>query len=721
MYEKCGGKKFTLNFYYCDPTQSLDRGLRKIKAECPDICMVDIQNMHRGLDVPIKIYVEEEDGEPIQIVDSQDANDDQGFVFEGVSQDCEDCEGQGMDRAEFEGDTERQDCEPGGKGKGVQSDDCEGKEPGYQEFDDSSDEDYVQPTIDSDSDTPSLVLEDIEVESDDDIFSNKNPTKLELVKKLKKVMKDSQKAKLKQKMCDVREEGWASDCDDEEDLESLPGSDEETQQKCPVFKESTSLKNLNLVVGMKFKDAKQFREVLRDWCVRNGYDIEFIKNETSRITAKCKGNHTCARTYDNSLAKATYLATRMESSIRDHPDIPIQQLKNRILRKCNVDVSRFKVMRAKKKALEVIRGSDALQYDKLWIIVKLETWSWFLSEMLDDIGGLGTSKWSFISDRQKGLIEALKDLVPDSEHRFCTRHMYQNFKLKFKSVELKEYFWKAASTANKKDFERFMKKIQEIDPKLSEDVETASEWLEKINPEHWVRAFFPVHSKSDILVNNLCESFNSYILEARDKPIITIGTKRAQIDDFVEECYKKETYLRVYSEMIHAVPGAKDYINTSFEPLKPPAMKKQRGRPKKLRRRGPDELSQSKGSLPEEIPQGSQAPPTSKNKPLDKSERNKASARQKGRNQVPLRKSAASREEVTYKGPRNATLLGMTAPIQTTAEQTPMTTDWEQMMGLEVPLISILEKGRYKKRPTITQASFCKLFCRLGALFYSGI
>ncbi|KAL0371235.1 UNVERIFIED_CONTAM: hypothetical protein Sangu_0441600 [Sesamum angustifolium] len=351
------------------------------------------------------------------------------------------------------------------------------------EFDDSSDEDYVQPIIDGDSDTPSLVLEDIEVESDDDIFSNKNPTKLELVKKLKKVMKDSQKAKLKQKICDVREEDWASDCDDEEDLESLPGSDEEPQKKCPVFKDSTSLKSLKLVVGMKFKDAKQFREVLRDWCVRNGYDIEFIKNETSRITAKCKvdgcewrihaspimkgptfqiktlkGNHTCARTYQNSLAKATYLATRMESSIRDHPDIPIQQLKNRILRKCNVEVSRFKVLRAKKKALEAIRGLMHYSMINCGIIVKL---------------GLGTSKWSFISDRQKGLIEALKELVPDSEHRFCTRHMYQNFKQKFKSVELKEYFWKAASTANKQDFERYMKKIQEIDPKVSEDVETA--------------------------------------------------------------------------------------------------------------------------------------------------------------------------------------------------------------------------------------------------------
>ncbi|KAK4406178.1 hypothetical protein Sango_0624300 [Sesamum angolense] len=513
------------------------------------------------------------------------------------------------------------------------------------EFDDSSDEDYVQPIIDGDSDTPSLVLEDIEVESDDDIFSNKNPTKLELVKKLKKVMKDSQKAKLKQ---------------------------------------------------------KSVIEVLRIG-VRNGYDIEFIKNETSRITAKCKvdgcewrihaspimkgptfqiktlkGNHTCARTYQNSLAKATYLATRMESSIRDHPDIPIQQLKNRILRKCNVEVSRFKVLRAKKKALEAIRGSDALQYDKLWDYCE-------------------TVRKCNPGNRQKGLIEALKELVPDSEHRFCTRHMYQNFKQKFKSVELKEYFWKAASIANKQDFERYMKKIQEIDPKVSEDVETAYEWLEKVNPEHWVRAFFPVHSKSDILVNNLCESFNSYILEARDKPIISMF-----------EWIRTKLMMRLQQKR-------EGMENTSFEPLKPPAMKKQRGRPKKLRRRGPDELSQSKvstrkglthtctkcletghnknscsnpinprskyfkGSLPEEIPQGSQAPPTSQEQ-----------ATEQVRKRDP-------KEEVTYKGPRNAALLGMTASIQTTVEQTPMATNLGTNDGSGGPSHSIPEKEDTRK------------------------
>ncbi|KAK4385520.1 hypothetical protein Sango_2676000 [Sesamum angolense] len=179
--------------------------------------------------------------------------------------------------------------------------------------------------------------------------------------------------------------------------------------------------------------------------------------------------------------------------------------------------------------------------------------------------GLGTSKWSFISNRQ-GSNRSIEELVPDSEHRFCTRHMYQNFKQKFKFVELKEYFWKAASTANKQDFERYMKKIQEIDPKVSEDVETASEWLEKVNPEHWVRAFFLVHSKSDILVNNLCESFNSYILEARDKPIISmfewIRTKLMMRLQQKREGMEKEIFLkRSLKDLRHLLQAKNKLLN----------------------------------------------------------------------------------------------------------------------------------------------------------------
>ncbi|KAK4387758.1 hypothetical protein Sango_2382400 [Sesamum angolense] len=510
----------------------------------------------------------------------------QGCEFEGVEERMN-CEGQGQGQdndgigSVCESIEEMMNCEGQGEQGHGSDGECQENEmdrgkrkisyaenQSSSEFDDSSDEDYLQSNkASTDSETPSLVLEDLEVSSDEDVF--KNPSKRDLMHKLRRV-------------------------------------------------------------GMKFHDAKSFREVLRDWCIRGGFDIEYVKNEKVRVTAKCKiegcnwrihaspvmndcfqiksiqGAHTCARAYDNKLAKASHMAKRMA---RDPPNIPVLQLKNTILRKCKVDVSRQKVQRAKREAPEKIRGSDSVQYEKLWdycetvrkfnpgsklILKKLEAqilqslikwrdgndnmfpiampvvqvenrenWTWFLGELLDDIGGLGTSMWSFISDRQKGLIEALKDLVPDSEHRFCLRHIYENFKMKFKSQELKEFFWKAASTTNKSDFERYMQKINELDPKKKVDVETASEWLRKINLEYWARAFFPLQ---------------------------TIATKRVQIDEYVDVCYKKSTYLRVYAEMIHAVPGAKDYVQTGYEPLKPPKIKTKRGRPKKLRRKGPNEM-----------------------------------------------------------------------------------------------------------------------------------
>ena len=44
----------------------------------------------------------------------------------------------------------------------------------------------------------------------------------------------------------------------------------------------------------------------------------------------------------------------------------------------------------------------------------------------------------------------------------------------------------------------------------------------KVDPSMWSTAWFSDYHKSDLLVNNICECFNSYILKARDKPILTM-------------------------------------------------------------------------------------------------------------------------------------------------------------------------------------------------------
>ncbi|KAL2243683.1 UNVERIFIED_CONTAM: hypothetical protein Sindi_0486300 [Sesamum indicum] len=904
MYEQCGGKKSVLKFYYKDPTLPLEWGIRQIKEEYPDICLVDLQNCHKNLDVPVNIYVEEEDVEPILVVDSQgnpvekeheeeirclldgidfDELDGDGNESEGDGR--KDCEGQGVGGDECEGDG-RKDCEGQGiEGQGldgveIESVDCEGqggvalgddvpitenveipvqnnfekmtekgKRKMYErflnesssEFDDSSDEDYVQGSEGSDSEAPSVVLEDIECESDDDIFLSKNPTKKDLMKKLKRVMHDKNRKKLPERVeTKVGENEWASDDGNEDDLVSLEGSDDNENEKHPVFKEPDSMKNVNLVVGMKFQNAAQFRVALRDWCIRNGVDIEFLKNEAARVTAKCKVEGCEWRIHASPIQGSKLILKKLENS--DPPVFDrmyLHALKKGFMDGCRpiigLDGCFLKTVYGGQLLVAVGRDGNDNMFPIAMAVTQVEnrdTWGWFVSELLDEIGGLGTTKYSFISDRQKGLVEALKDLVLDVEHRFCLRHMYENFKVKFKSVELKEYFWRAASTANRREFEGFMKKIEELDPKIKVDVETASEWLRKINPQHWARSHFPVHSKCDILVNNLCESFNNYILEARDKPIISmfewittklmsrlqlkregmekyggsicpnilkkinkqqhaarncfirwcggaeyeidhflnkyvvdlekktcscgmfqltgypcchacsaIVSKRARMDDYVDDFYKKTVYLKVYNDMIHAVPGAQDYIKTSFQPFKPPKIKKKRGRPKKLRRKGPNELQSNtstrkglthtcskclqighnKGSckneihpksklfkvnvaVSEEIPHGSQAPP-----PLSQEQPSKkatSKGKRKGSNvvQPPAPAPDFATQATSKEKRKNSNVVQPPAPAPDFATQAIKAPTNASLLGNDTPAASsIPATRRYNKRPTISQ------------------
>nr|XP_023915885.1 uncharacterized protein LOC112027447 [Quercus suber] len=66
-----------------------------------------------------------------------------------------------------------------------------------------------------------------------------------------------------------------------------------------------------------------------------------------------------------------------------------------------------------------------------------ESWVWFLQTFTEDIGRPNELNLVFISDRQKGLIPVMEMLFPTVEHRFCVKHIYNNFKLTFKGLELK--------------------------------------------------------------------------------------------------------------------------------------------------------------------------------------------------------------------------------------------------------------------------------------------
>ena len=97
---------------------------------------------------------------------------------------------------------------------------------------------------------------------------------------------------------------------------------------------------------------------------------------------------------------------------------------------------------------------------------KYDSWKWFLMKLKTEFGVGNRASWTFISDRQKRLVSPIDDMFLESEHKYSLRHIYQNFKQKFKSKELQEYFWAAASAGNIHDFKTTMNELERADPKV---------------------------------------------------------------------------------------------------------------------------------------------------------------------------------------------------------------------------------------------------------------
>jgi hypothetical protein len=115
-----------------------------------------------------------------------------------------------------------------------------------------------------------------------------------------------------------------------------------------------------------------------------------------------------------------------------------------------------------------------------------------------------------------GLIPNFDVVIPTADHRICVRHLYVNFWDKgFRRVALKELLWAAASAYTDIEFRYHMEEIKKLNP-------AAFRYLEKIDPSGWSRSWFNDYLKCDLLVNNISECFNSYILKAREKPILTM-------------------------------------------------------------------------------------------------------------------------------------------------------------------------------------------------------
>ncbi|XP_022899371.1 uncharacterized protein LOC111412677 [Olea europaea var. sylvestris] len=144
-----------------------------------------------------------------------------------------------------------------------------------------------------------------------------------------------------------------------------------------------------------------------------------------------------------------------------------------------------------------------------------ENWSWFLTLLRDDLRIHDSHGWTFISDKQKGLVNAIGSLFEHPEHRTCIRHLYNNFSATHKGSALKNCLWDAARATTIPKWLEHLQKMLDLDP-------AAYGWLELKPASQWTKSHFQEETRCDMLLNNLCESFNSTLLNAREHPILTM-------------------------------------------------------------------------------------------------------------------------------------------------------------------------------------------------------
>ncbi|XP_022030248.1 uncharacterized protein LOC110931151 [Helianthus annuus] len=163
------------------------------------------------------------------------------------------------------------------------------------------------------------------------------------------------------------------------------------------------------------------------------------------------------------------------------------------------------------------RDANDQMYPLAWAVVDGEnndSWEWFMEELRKCLGvSDGGEAWTFISDQQKGLLNAVALIWPRAEHRNCARHIYANWHKNFKDEELKELYWKAARAYCEPDYLQAIDEMRAIN-------QDAVEAILKQDPKAFNMCYLKTHTKCDVIVNNMAETFNGYIITARSKHII---------------------------------------------------------------------------------------------------------------------------------------------------------------------------------------------------------
>ncbi|XP_014523545.1 uncharacterized protein LOC106779847 [Vigna radiata var. radiata] len=271
-----------------------------------------------------------------------------------------------------------------------------------------------------------------------------------------------------------------------------------------------------------------------------------------------------------------------------------------------------------------------------------ESWRWFSTLLLDDIGGTDCQCWVFISNQQKGLMTVFDDILDGVEHRLCLRHLYNNYKKIFGGgVLIRDLMMGAAKATFQKDCEMKMGELKTVNIDaynwlLARDkpIITMMEWIrtyimrrfatlrekamtypgvvmprprKRLDKEveksgNWIPTWagaakfevthgFTMDKFVVDLSNHSCRCYSWELIGIPCRhAIVSINYKVENPEEYVHPYYKKEAYVACYGPEIVPINGQQMWSTSENTPLLlPPIYKTPHGRPKKLKRREADE------------------------------------------------------------------------------------------------------------------------------------
>nr|CAD1832710.1 unnamed protein product [Ananas comosus var. bracteatus] len=196
--------------------------------------------------------------------------------------------------------------------------------------------------------------------------------------------------------------------------------------------------------------------------------------------------------------------------------------------------------------------------------------NWFLEQLQDGVVGdrdssRANSVLTIVSDRQKGLIDAISDIFPDVAHGYCIYHLSTNLLHAPKNTPAWRRFWAAARAYTVAEFNEHMGKMKELNPEQYK-------YVVKLPRHRWATDCF-LGRRYSMLTSNCAETINSVIAADRtdvvDLSKKTCSCKRWDIDgiacnraiaaisfrlrdpyDFVDDWFKTSTYRATYNDCV---------------------------------------------------------------------------------------------------------------------------------------------------------------------------